>query len=198
MTKIRNEVAAATRTQWQANFNAEKNNIYDSFQNKKIVLSKATYEKLKFDFSCHIRIYFGLDAGGGANVIALPAYKLDELDSESMDRQWDNIYKEGYIFELYADKEITIAQAKTLITNWNRKSSDELFINGFIIPRSNLIDIFENQNKDFALLDFGLKKEIKLMTQACSSTGTPETNPVVGDSILPCPPHCPKIGFLDL
>lgn len=198
MTKIRNEVASATRTAWQANFNAESNNIYDSFQTNKIVLSKIIYDKLKFDFNCHIRIYFGLTAGGAPTVIALPAYKLDELDSESMDRQWDNIYKEDCIYELYGNKLISIADAKTQITIWNTKSSDELFLNGFIIPRSNLIDIFENQKMDYALLDFGIRKEIKLMTTPSNSSGTPISGLPTGDNCLPCPPYCAKIGFFDL
>lgn len=198
MTKIRNAVTAATRTTWISNFNAETGNIYDDFNTDKVVLTKIVYDKLNFDFNCHIRIYFGIDSKGDPAVIALPAYKLDELDSESMDRQWDNIYKEGYIVELYSNTALTIAEAKTLITAWNANSSDELFLNGFIIPRPNLIDIFENQDKDYALFDFGLKKEIKLMTQACNSTGTPETNPVVGDNGRNIPPFKSYVEFTDL
>ncbi|PLX07676.1 MAG: hypothetical protein C0596_09580 [Marinilabiliales bacterium] len=198
MTKIRNEVASATRTTWISNFNAESNNIYDDFNTNEIVLTKTIYEKLMLDYSCHIRIYFGLNASGGTVAIALPAYKLDELDSESMDRQWDNIYRDGYIYDLYKESTMTIAEAQSYITNWNANSSDELFLKGFIIPRSNLIDIFENQDQDYCLIDFGLKKEIKLMTQACTSGGTPLANPVVGDKAVPCPPVCSYIEFLDL
>jgi hypothetical protein len=198
MTKIRNEVPSAVRTTWIENFYAEKNNIFAAFQTTKIVLSKTIYQALTFDFNCHIRIYFGLTGTGLPKIIAVPSYRLDESDTETGEKAWDNIYRANCIYDLYENSIATITDAKTWITNWNARNTNELFLSSFIIPRSNLIDIFENQSQDYALFDFGVKKEIKLMTQACSSSGTANQNPVVGDNALPCPPNCPKINFGDL
>ncbi len=198
MTKIRNEVPSAVRATWLANFDAEKNNIFAAFQSTKIVLSRTIYQALMFDFSCHIRIYFGVTDNGLPKIIAVPSYQLDESDIETGEKAWDNIYRADCIYDLYENRVATIQEAKNWTANWNTRSANELFVSSFLIPRSNMIDIFENQNRDYALFDFGIKKEIKIMTQACSLSGTKDQNPVVGDNGLPCPPNCPIINFGDL
>jgi hypothetical protein len=197
MAKIRNEVLSSVRTIWQSNFSAERINIFAPFHAHPIVLTRAIYERLTFNFHCHIRIYFGIDSKGDPKVIAVPAYKLDELDTENMENTWDDIVKADCIYELYAGTVVTLENARAWITNWRTNSTNELFVSAFLFPRPNFIDIFENQGKDYALLDFGLKKEIKVMTQASDSNGVPLSSPVFGDNAMPCPPYCHKTSLLN-
>lgn len=195
MTMIRNEVPLVERTLWRANFVAESGNIFEAFQRTPIVLTKAIYQALTFNYSCHIRIYFGLDSNDNPKVIAVPAYKLNEIDTPNMESSWDDILKANCIYELYAGTVVTLANAQSWLANWAKNEDDELFVKAFIFPRPNFIDIFDNQGKDYALLDFGIKKEVKVMTQACVQNGTPLANPVFGDSASPCPPRCGKSGL---
>jgi len=191
MSNYRNEVTSSERSIWKNNFAAESGNIFDKFQNTPIVLSKSIYEQICIKYNAHLSIYFGLDNSGNPQVIALPTYKIDELDSNNLSRAWDDITGSDSLFELYSNKSIDINTAKTYLQNWlNNNSNHEFFIRSFIFPRTNFIQIFENQNEDYALLDFGLKKQIKVMTQSCDVNGNPASSPIVADYSWPCPPTC--------
>ena len=142
---------------------------------------------------CHIRINFGEDDSSNPKVIAVPAYKLNEIDTPSMETTWDDIYEKSRIYELYAGAVVSLNDAKKWTSNWAKKSSNEMWIKAVIFPRPNFIEIFINQDRDYALLDFGMKKEITVMSQACAANGAPDQEPIVNDFSRPCPPICNKL-----
>lgn len=189
----RNELTAAQRSNLRANFADENGNIFEAFQRNPIVLTKAIYQSLSFNSMCHIRIYFGEDDSLNPKVIAVPAYKLNEIDTPDMENLWDDIYDKDKIYELYSGTVVSITSAKRWIANWAKKSSNELWIKAVIFPRPNFIEIFINQDRDYALLDFGIKKEVTVMSQACAANGAPDQVPIVNDFARPCPPFCNKL-----
>jgi hypothetical protein len=198
MTTLRNEVTPQVRTQWQDNFDNEKNNIFDAFHNSPIILTKAMYEKLCLKFNSNIRIYFGKDNAGSPKLIASAALKLNEMDSDNLDNAWDDIAGADTVYELYAGTAAGINQANDWIANWtNDHQNDPLYVKSFLLPRTSFISIFEYQKASFALIaliDFGLKKEITVMTQLCNASGQPGQDPIVNNRSMPCPPFCAKFS----
>jgi len=198
MSTIANEVSSATRALWKRYFIAETGNIFEVFQNNPIIMPKAIYQVLTDNPEHHIRVYFGLDSSNKPKAIAVSSYRTSTPNTDLMDFEWNDITTEGKIFELYSAKSIPLKDAQVFIAKWTINENDEFYSKAFLISRSNFRDIFDVQGKDFALLDFGIKKEMKIMTQACTSTGTPMTNPVFGDDARNCPPWCGKLSLLNI
>lgn len=195
MAHSRNEITPQLRTIWQNNFNDERDNIFAPFQNTPIVLTRQMYEDLCLRFNSNIRIYFGKDNAGSPKLIAVAALRINELDSENLELAWDDVAGPDSLFELYSGNSITISNANSWISNWtNDHANDELFVKSFLLPRTNFINIFETRRASYALIDFGLKKEITVMTQVCDVNGLPDSNPIVNNRSFPCPPFCNKFS----
>jgi hypothetical protein len=129
----RNEIDPAIAAQWDLNFAAESNNIYQIFAANQIILTKTTYELLAHNNTTHIRIYLGLDTTGASTqpkAIAVSAYLLDNIDSSGL--TYADIVIEGSVYELFANVSVGIEDAKTWINNWNGYKSTELFKNAFV------------------------------------------------------------------
>jgi hypothetical protein len=102
------------------------------------------------------------------------------------------------LFELYSNSSISLKDAQTFIAKWAEKEDDEFYVKAFLISRSNFNDIFVTQGKDYALLDFGIRKKVKIITQACAANGTPMQSPVYGEHARNCPPYCGKESLLNI
>ncbi len=198
MTTIANEVIASTRALWQSYFAAEIGNIFEIFQKNPIILPKSIYNILTANPDHHIRVYFGLDSKNLPKAIAVSSFRTSTPNTALMDYEWNDITTTGKIFELYSGAAIDLKDAQTYIAKWAMNENNEFYSKAFIISRSNFEDIFNIQQKDYALLDFGIKKEIKIMTQASTVNGTPMTSPVFGNSARNCPPYCGKESLLNI
>lgn len=198
MSTIANEVSAATRAVWQKYFADEDGNIFEVFQKNPIIMSKTVYQRLTANPDHHIRIYFGLDSTNHPKAIAVSSYPTATPDVDLMGYVWNDITSDGNIFELYSNKSISLKDAQTFIAKWAENEDDEFYVKAFLISRSNFRDIFDTQGKDYALLDFGIRKELKIFTQACEANGIPMQNPVYGDVGVQCPPYCGKQSLLNI
>jgi hypothetical protein len=198
MSTIANEVSAATRAVWQKYFADEDGNIFEVFQDNPIIMSKTVFQTLTANPDHHIRIYFGLSSTNQPKAIAVSSYRTATPDVDLMDFIWTDVTTDGRIFELYTNSSISLKDAQTFIAKWAEKEDDEFYVKAFLVSRSNFNDIFVTQGKDYALLDFGIRKELKIITQACAANGTPMQNPVFGDNAVQCPPYCGKESLLNI
>lgn len=124
-------------------------------------------------------------------MIAVPAYKLDEIDSSSHNKVWDPIFRDTKIFELIDGAPHTAEVAKMWIENWAYAAGElDNFTASFTFPRPNFVEIFENEDSNYALLELGMRKDMAIMSRACTSTGVPLSDAYIGDHACPCPPFC--------
>lgn len=198
MSTIANEISAATYALWQSYFAGENGNIFEVFQRDPIIMPKAIYQRLTSNPDHHIRIYFGLDSSNKPKAIAVSSYPTATPDVDLMGHVWTDVTSEGSIFELYSKSSVSLKDAQTFIAKWAENEDDEFYVKAFLISRSNFNDIFVTQEKDYALLNFGIRKELKIITQACAANGTPMQSPVYGDDGVQCPPYCGKESLLNI
>jgi hypothetical protein len=198
MSTIANEISAAKRALWQTYFANENGNIFEIFQRNPIIMSKFVYQRLTSNPDHHIRVYFGLSSTNQPKAIAVSSYHTATPDVDLMGYVWNDITSDGNIFELYSNSSISLKDAQTFIAKWAENEDDEFYIKAFLISRSNFHDIFVTLAQDYALLDFGIRKELKIITQACASNGIPLQNPVFGDNARDCPPWCGKESLLNI
>jgi len=178
-----NEISPATVAEWVNNFNNQSPNIFEVFQENEIILSKEIYETLCTQEEYHLRFYMGLEDSSTPKIIAVGAFpEEDEKDV------YTDILDEGKIYELYAGNSISLSDAQGYIANWKDKLEDDLFKYAFLIPRTNLVKFFEDDELEEVKIFFGLDTNIKPIMQ--------KPNPASGDPSLnffhPCPPYCDK------
>jgi hypothetical protein len=158
MSTIANEISAATRALWQTYFAGENGNLFEVFQRNPIIMSKLVYQRLTSNPDHHIRVYFGLSSTNQPKAIAVSSYPTTTPDVDLMGYEWTDVTSAGNIFELYSNTSISLKDAQTFIAKWAENEDDEFYVKAFLISRSNFHDIFVTQEKNYALLDFGIRK----------------------------------------
>ena len=173
-----NEIDAKTLAEWLENFNDESPNIFEVFQENEIILTKDIYETLCTDEDYYLRFYMGLTENDTPKIIAVAAAPDNGV--------YTDVLEEGQIYEVYTQSSISLETAQGFIDNWKDNSGDDLFKYAFLIPRTNLVKLFETDGLDEIKIYFGLDDEIKAIQQKPSlGSGDPAL-----DRNAPCPPFC--------
>jgi hypothetical protein len=124
-------------------------------------LSKTIYDLLSNDLMSHINIYFGISDKGNPKIIAVSAFELDSYDSD--EPSFADILEPNQIFEIYSGEAIEIETARNYVSNWIEQNHENpIFIKSNLIPHSNLIKFFVEDNLSQVLIFFGLDTENKL------------------------------------
>jgi len=183
-----NEISLETENEWLDNFNNYPENIFKEFQTNQIILPKAIYNLLSNDLMSNINLYFGINDEGNPKIIAVSAYELDAYDGD--EPSFADILEPNQIFELYSGEAIDIETARNYVSNWVEQNQENpIFIKSNLIPHSNLIKFFVEDNLSQVLIFFGLDNENKFKVM--------QKHPDEGDLVLnynkSCPPNFSEI-----
>ncbi len=183
-----NEISSNEKLWYDSNFSAYTNNIFEAFKEQEFELTETIYTNLCNNNDYHIRIYMGLDDEDNPKLIAMAA---DEQSAHQHDEiVYNDIFAAGNIYELGANTGIDINDAEDFIANWmNSNTGKELYKRAFLLLRTNLDFLFDDENVNSIKLDFGIEKTVKVMLADASYSA--------GDPILnrnkPCPDICSDI-----
>ncbi len=199
----RDELPKPKARNWRMNFNEEKKLSFN-LEMPQIILQKETYIKLNGEDENRLRIYLGLEAEkqDGRHVLCAFAVSAFLMGSGDVYADYETpVFRLGKENEDYSNRTGEVINSIRRYRKWRAgdlNAEDKLapfrqymYPNAYLLTKSELHEIFKNQNRPEAQIDFGISKTMELMVYPM----TTEIRSVDDDSEVyneggVCPPHC--------
>lgn len=199
----RDELPKLKAQNWRMSFNEERKLSFN-LEMPQIILQKETYVKLNGQDENRLRIYLGLEKETTDGKYVLCAFAVSAFLMGSGDVYADY---ETPVFKLEKENEDFSNRTGEVIESIRRyrkwrdgelDADDKLapfrqyvYPRAYLLTKSELHEIFRNQNRPEAQIDFGISKTMEVMVYPM----TTEIRSVDDDSEVfneggVCPPHC--------
>ncbi len=194
---------------WRENFKEEEALTFN-LKVPKIILEKSTYTALTGDNENRVRIYLGLEAKKEDGKYTLCAFAVSAFLLGSGDVYADY---ETPVFKLenknidYSNNTQEVIDSIHLYRKWRSGELDAddpgadfrqyIYPNAYLMTKFELHELFMAQNRDEALIDFGISKTMSVIISGVKSTSTLSATSADAveededfDFSSPCPPYC--------
>ena len=203
-TKLkRDELPKSKAQNWRMSFNEEKK-LSLNLAMPQILLQRETYIKLNGQDENRLRIYLGLEEETTDGKYVLCAFAVSAFLMGSGDVYADYetpVFKLGKENVDFSNRTGEVIESIRRYRKWRAGELDAedklapfrqyMYPNAYLLTKSELHEIFKNQNRPEAQIDFGISKSMEVMVYPMAR----ETRPVDDDSEVfneggICPPHC--------
>ena len=188
---------------WRINFRDEQQQTFNLLV-PRILLQKDTYKTLSSEDENRIRIYLGLETEQQDGKFVLCAYAVSSFLIGSGDVYADYetpVFKLGEVNENYSQKTGEVINSIRRYRQWrNGELNAEdasapfrkfIYPNAYLLTKFELHEIFNNQNRPEAQIDFGISKTMNAMIYpVASEIRTMDDDSEVYNDTGVCPPHC--------
>jgi len=197
----RDQIPLQEANNWRVSFEKEKNLTFN-IEVSQIVLQKETYKTLAGENENRLRIYLGLEPINENRKFKLCAFAVSAFLLGSGDVYVDyetpvyKLEKQNVDFSLKTNEVIdSIRRYRSWrlgeIDAENETAAVRKFIypNAYLLTKFELHEIFNIQNKNVALLEFGISKTMNVMISP-EADGNSGDEPNVFNYCGLCPPDC--------
>lgn len=203
-TKLkRDELPKPKAQNWRRNFEEEKKLSFN-LAVEQIILKKETYKILTSEDENRVRIYLGLEPEMADGKYVLCAFAVSAFLMGSGDVYADYetpVFKLGKENENFSQKTGEVIESIRRYRKWrlgelggeNELAPFRQYIypNAYLLTKFELHEIFNNQNRAEAQIDFGISKimEVMIYPTAADERSADDDSEVFNQGGL-CPPHC--------
>ena len=197
----RDQIPPQEANNWRVSFEEEKNFTFN-IEVSQIVLQKETYKTLAGENENRLRIYLGLEPITENGKFELCAFAVSAFLLGSGDVYVDyetpvyKLEKQNIDFSLKAKQVIeSIRRYRSWrlgeldAENENAPVRKFIYPNAYLLTKFELHEIFNIQNKNTALLDFGIAKTMNVMISPEADVNSSD-DPDVFNYCGLCPPNC--------
>jgi hypothetical protein len=199
----RDQIPRQEANNWRISFEEEKNLTFN-LEVSQIVLQKETYKTLAGENENRLRIYLGLEQINENGKFELCAFAVSAFLLGSGDVYVDYetpVYKLEKINVDFSLKTKEVIDSIRRYRSWrlgkidaeNETAAVRKFIypNAYLLTKFELHEIFNIQNKNAALLEFGISKTMNVMiSPEADKNSTAESELNVFNYCGLCPPDC--------
>ncbi|MFW5755202.1 MAG: hypothetical protein ACOC13_02505 [Tangfeifania sp.] len=199
----RDQIPQRKAENWRKNFNDEKKLSFN-LTSPRLILKKETYKILHSEDENRIRIYLGLekDMADGKYVLCAFAVSSFLMGSGEVYADYETpVFKLGEKNEDYSHNTAEVIESIRRYRKWRSGELDAdnewaafrqyIYPNAYLFTKFELHEIFKNQDKPEAQIDFGISKTMNVMVYAESKEvrSTEDDSEVFNYGAL-CPPIC--------
>lgn len=199
----RDELPKPKARNWRMNFDEEKKLSFN-LEMPRIILQKETYTKLNSEDENRLRIYLGLEAEkqDGKHVLCAFAVSAFLMGSGDVYADYETpVFKLGKENEDFSNRTGEVIKSIRRYRKWrsgDMNTEDKLapfrqymYPNAYLLTKSELHEIFKNQNRPEAQIDFGISKTMEVMVypMATEFRSVDDESEVYNEGGV-CPPHC--------
>ncbi|WP_372649310.1 hypothetical protein [Draconibacterium sp.] len=205
----RDQLPAEKAKNWKKNFNEEADKTFN-LKITPIILQKQTYKSLIGENENRVRVYLGLENKKDGNKYVLCAYAVSSFLLGSGDVYADYeipVYKLNKNNEDFSDNTEEVIESIRLYRKWRYGEIEPdadgaafrqyIYPNAYLLTKFELHELFNAQNHEEIVLEFGVSKTMNIMLSSASFAISATEQTVESadeleyyDEAQLCPPFC--------